>query len=174
MLRKNKDTSVEPKTSEGLSQRGGALDPFGWFDDMDRWFEDVRREFGRAWGSWPLSETALAPFAWARAPALDIRDDGGELVVTADLPGVSKEGLEIEATPETLEIQAEANREREESDPKYVYRERTYSGFHRILPLPAQVDPEKVAATLNNGVLEIRLPKREPAPAPKSVKVKVQ
>ncbi len=175
MQRKDEETRIEPRTSEGPSLWGGTSTPFRWFGEMDRWFDDARREFERAWTSWPGAlSTSLARFEGPRAPAIDVRDDGAELVVTAELPGVSKEDLEIRATADGLEIKAEAQGAREERDDGYVYRERSYAGFYRNLSLPANVAPEKVVATLENGVLEIRLPKQEPTPAPKAVKVKVQ
>ena len=175
MMRKNKDTDIAPKTNEGLSLRGGPSDPFAWFGDMDRWFEEMRRDFDRAWTSWP--GTLASPFAGLdgpRAPALDVRDTGAELVVTAEVPGVPKENLEIEATPDALEIKAEAQGQREGTKDGYVYRERNYSGFHRMLTLPADVAPDKATAKMENGVLEIHLPKQEPTPARTAVKVKVQ
>lgn len=171
-MRKAKATEIAPKASESLTRWGGAADPFRVFADMDRWFDDVRREFGRVWAPW--SGSALAQEGGVRVPAVDVRDEGAEFVVTAELPGVSKDQVEIEATPESLEIRAGVRGEREEKDEKYFYRERTFRGYHRTLALPAEVVPEKAAADLRDGVLEIRLSKKEPTPAPKAVKVKVQ
>ena len=63
---------------------------------------------------------------------------------------------------------------REENDETYFFRERTFRRYHRTLDLPAEVVPEKAAAQLKDGVLEVRIPKKEPTPAPKAVQVKVQ
>src|SRR6266511_6163036 len=105
MQRKDKDTSIEPRTSEALSLWGGASSPFRWLGEMDRWFDDARRDFERAWTSWPGAlSTSRARFEGPRVPALDVRDDGAEVVVTAELPGVSKDDLELQATPDRLEI----------------------------------------------------------------------
>lgn len=172
MMRKTKTTDIAPKTSEGLTLWGGVMDPFRVFADMDRWFDDVRREFERTWSPW--TGTALAAEDGVRVPAVDVRDEGAEFVVSAELPGISKDDVEIEATPEALEIRARVRSEREEKDEKYFFRERTYRTYHRTLPLPAEVVPEKAVADLKDGVLEIRLPKKEPTPAPKAVQVKVQ
>ena len=172
MMRKTKATEIAPKTSESFPLWGGAADSFRAFADMDRWFEDIRREFGRVLTPW--TGTPLALEDGVRVPAVDVRDEGTEFVVTAELPGVSKDQVEIEATPGSLEIRAELRGEREEKDEKYYFRERTFRGYRRSLDLPAEVVPEKAAAQLKDGVLEIRLPKKEPTPAPKAVQVKVQ
>jgi len=172
MMRKTKATEIAPKASESFPFWGGAADPFRAFPDMDRWFDDIRREFGRALTPW--TGTPLALEDRIRVPAVDVRDEGAEFIVTAELPGVSKDQVEIEATPESLEIRAEVRGERDEKDEKYYFRERTFRGYRRILDLPAEVAPDKADAELKDGVLEIRLPKKEPTPAPKAVQVKVQ
>jgi HSP20 family protein len=174
MMRTSKEIGLRPKASEGLLRRGGAYDPFAWVQQVDRWFDELRREFDRSWPAWTGFGAPLAKSETVRGPAVDVRDNGAEFVVTAELPGVSKDDVEIQATPMGLEIRAEARKEREEKDDSYVYRERNYTGFYRRLPLPAEIDPEKVVATLKDGTLEVRLPKQEPTPASKAVKVKVQ
>ncbi len=163
MMRRNKTTDITPKTDTGIARWGPSTDPFAWFLEMDPWFDDVRGPFERTWG-----------LAEVREPALDLRDDGTEFVVTAELPGVSKDDVEVEVGPEGLEIRAEANAQREEKDRGYFLRERNYRSFHRALSLPAAVSPQGAVAKLENGVLEVRLPKQEPTPAPKTVSVKVQ
>lgn len=169
MLRKTRNTEIAPRTNEGIDRWGPATDPFGWFREMDRWFDDLRRDVNRTWGLLPRE----AGSPQVREPAIDLRDNGTEFVVTAEMPGVSKENLEIQSTPDGLEIRAEVQTQREERDPAYYYRERSASSYHRRLPLPEEVVPDKVVANLANGVLEIRLPKAEPTPPQKAVKVKV-
>ena len=173
MLRRNHGTEITPRRNDDNSgiARWGA-DP--WFSEMDRWFDEMRREFESAWGLWPGRSSRMAELPSVRVPALDVRDDGAELVVTAELPGVRKEDLEIQVTEDGLEIKAQTQTAREEKDERYVYRERTASAYERTIPLPAPVLADKVAADLKDGVLEIRLPKREPTPKAKPVKVKVQ
>ncbi len=170
-MRKNQTTDMTPKTETGIARPGPSSDPFAWFREMDTWFDDVRCAFERTWGLAPFAAEGLAE---AREPALDLRDDGAEFVVTAELPGVSKDDIEIQVAPDSLEIRGEAKAQREEKDRGYFLRERNYRAFHRTLSLPAAVSPEAAAAKLENGVLEVRLPKQEPTPAPKTVKVKVQ
>jgi len=173
MLRKNHGTEITPRKTDDASgmSRWGA-DP--WFSEMDRWFDEMRRDFESAWGLRPFRASRIAGSPSVRVPALDVKDDGAELIVTAELPGVSKEDLEIQVTEDGLEITARAEQAKEEKDEDYVYRERSVSAFERTVPLPAPVVADKVVADLKDGVLEVRLPKREPAPKAKPVKVKVQ
>ena len=172
MMRKTKETEMAPKATDSLSLWGGAAAPFRLFKEMDRWFDDVRRDFESLWS--PEVGASLARFDGVRVPAVDVRDGGAEFVVAAELPGVSKEDVKIQATPDGVEIVAEVRGDREEKDSKYFFRERTYRMYRRTVPLPAEVVAEKAVAELKDGVLEIRVPKKEPTPAPKAVEVKVQ
>ena len=144
MLGKNRGTSIAPRARDDATDLG-PWGPNTWFDEMDRWFDDVRREFEGNWGRWPLA-VRMAALPSARMPALDLRDNGAEIVVTADLPGVSKEDLEIHAMPDRLEIRAEVQRAREQKDEDFLYRGRKYSAFGRTLALPAEVVPDKIMA----------------------------
>jgi len=109
-----------------------------------------------------------------REPTIDVQDKGVEFLVTAEIPGVSKDDVEIRATPNSLEIRAETRGEQETKDETYIFRERNYSAYYRSLPLPDEVVPEAVAATMKDGTLKVRLPKKELTPPPKSVTVKVE
>ncbi len=153
-MRKNKTTDMNPKTDTGITRWGPSMDLFAWTREMDRWFDDVRRGFEQSWGPAPFA----SGLAEIREPAVDLRDTGAEFVVTAELPGVSKDDVEIEATPEGLEIRARTQGDREEKDADYCYRERNYRSFFRGLQLPAPIAPDKVAAMLENGVLEVKVP----------------
>jgi HSP20 family protein len=111
-----------------------------------------------------------------REPYADIIDTGAEIKVVVELPGMVKEDITINATSDTLEISAESKTEKEEKEGEgeYVYRERGYASFKRVLTLPAEVIPEKTDATFSNGVLEVVMPKKEPIPAEKKVKVGIK
>src|SRR2546422_9746381 len=161
MTQKNKETGIKPKASEGIVRKGVASDPFAWFQQVDRWFDDLRSEFDQVWSAWTGSAGPLVRDETVREPAVDVKDKGTEFVVTAELPGVSKDDVEITATSRGLEIRAAAQRQTEEKDENYVYRERNYTEFYRNVPLPAEITADKVVATLKDGTLEVRLPKAE-------------
>jgi len=174
MMRKNKETGIARQASEGMTRKGFEDDPFAWTRQIERWFDDVRREFDADWGAWPRFGISPANDETAREPTIDLQDKGAEFVVTAEMPGVSKDDVEIHATPNSLEIRSEMRDQQEKKDETYLFRERTYGAFYRSLPLPGAIIPENVVATMKDGTLEVRLPKQEPAPAAKSVAVKVQ
>ena len=174
MMRKNKEAGIRPQKNTGLARKGVEYSPFAWFRDVDRWFDDLRRDFDERWTDWPRFGTFLGNGEAVREPKIDLQDRGAEFLVTAEIPGVSKDDVEIRATPNSLEIRAETRGEQETKDETYVFRERNYSAFYRTLPLPDEVVPEKVVATMKDGTLEVRLPKREQTPVTKSVTVKVE
>ncbi len=131
--------------------------------DMDRLFESF---FGR-----PLVRTEED--GGVRVPSVDVQETEDEVLVSAELPGVSKDGLEVEVLPEQLTLKAEVSQEKEEKEGTFHCKERIWSRFERTLPLPAEVVPDQVKASLKDGVLQVRMPKSERAKAQTPRKVKV-
>ena len=86
---------------------------------------------------------------------VDIREEDGELIVSADMPGVQKEEINVRADKDQVEIAAESNQEVTEENEKYLRRERRSRQFRRTVPWPKPVDPETVTAEYEDGVLEI-------------------
>ena len=107
-------------------------------------------------------EATETPQAVPLVPAVDIWEDAEGIVVKADLPGVAKEGLSIGVDGETLTI--EGGMTLGES-PKLqdVYAEVRVAHYRRSFVLGRDLDSEKIAANFANGVLELRIPKREAA-----------
>jgi HSP20 family protein len=147
--------------------------PFEWFEDVDRWFDGLRRDFEeRFWGR-PLARVEGSDLA-IREPLVDLIDQGSEFVVRAELPGVSKEDIDLKVTSDGIEIRAKADRSREEKEKDYYFRERTYQAYERTLSFPEEVKADLASATLKDGVLEVRIPKKQPTPESKPVKVPVE
>lgn len=92
---------------------------------------------------------------------VDIVEENGEFVITADLPGVDKEEINIKADDESVDISAEASHEVEEENEKYYRRERSQRRFNRHINFPKKVDPETVEASYEDGVLTITAEKEE-------------
>jgi HSP20 family protein len=109
-----------------------------------------------------------------KQPRVDVLDLGDALQVVADMPGVRKEDIEINLTPERVEISAESSTETERKEEEYTYRERGYASYRRMLDLPADVLPDKAEASFKNGVLEINLPKKEPTEVEKKTRVQIK
>jgi len=107
----------------------------------------------------PLAE----PIGWM--PAMEITEKNEALVVTAELPGISNKDVEITLEDGVLSIRGEKKEEKREGEPESRYHmwERRYGSFQRAFTLPKAVDPEKIKAQFENGVLTITLPKSEKA-----------
>jgi len=126
-------------------------------EDLDRMFED----FGSARGSrGDMPDVGgRGGLAMDWTPAVEMFERDGQLVVRADLPGLSPEDVRIEVTDDTLTIEGERRSEMEVEEEGGVYRsERTYGRFSRIIALPEGVDPDGAQARFDNGVLEITIP----------------
>ncbi len=125
--------------------------------------------FGRFFGQQPLTtgllpgpETSLADKDF-RQPLADVIDKKDEIVAKIEMPGIDKKDIEINLTEDGIEIKAEKKEEYKEEDKKTGRHrfERSYAGFYRYFGLPKGVDIDKVEATCRNGILELRIPKKE-------------
>ncbi len=143
--------------------------PAVW-DELRRIEERMNQLFRELW-SIPRAEERFPSIAGVRSPYCDVQETDKEVIVTAELPGVSKEDIKINATEHELEISAEVKREEKEEREGFLRREREFSRFYRCLTLPSEVDPGRAKATYRNGVLEVRLPKVK---AEKGTSIKVE
>jgi HSP20 family protein len=109
----------------------------------------------------------------AMALAVNVREEKDGYVITAALPGVRPEDVQIEATSNTITISGETSDERDVDEGDYVRRERRFGRFYRMLELPVELNADKAEASFENGVLTLRVPKSE-ATKPKQVAVKSQ
>jgi HSP20 family protein len=103
-------------------------------------------------------------------PPVDIVENENELVLTADIPGVKMEDIDIKIEDSTLSISGSRQFESEKKDGGYHRIERAYGQFQRAFSLPDSVDAGNVTAAYDNGVLRVTLPKKEIA-KPRSIKV---
>jgi len=139
--------------------------------EFDRIFDELRRF---AWPSFwrPLWRRAELPAAVPTVD-VDVYEDQDDVVVKADLPGLTKEDISVTLTGTTLTIRGEKRKEEEVKEENYYRSERSYGAFSRTVELPAEVKSEQVKARFKDGVLEVRLPKTEDAKK-KQVKVKIE
>jgi HSP20 family protein len=100
-------------------------------------------------------------------PPLDLYEEGDEVVVAIDLPGVSKDDVEVSVTGDVLTVRGERTERSEIDEGAYYRREVTSGSFLRSLTLPASADRERGSASFADGVLTIRFPKRREATARK-------
>lgn len=138
-------------------------------NQMDRLFGDITQGF-----NFPREEygTRLHPQeqrVWM--PAIELSETDNEYVLSAEVPGVQPDKLDIEVTGNILTISGESQSERKEEGRNVHRSEFRYGRFLRRIQLPGEVKSENAKAEFKNGVLELHLPKSE---AGKSRKIKVQ
>jgi HSP20 family protein len=138
----------------------------GWFE---RVLEDVwRRPLHGLWRSERWLPETLIPSAM---PSMDVYQKDDAVVVRAELPGMSREEIDVTLAGETLTVKGEKRREENVQERNYHRHERCYGAFVRSVSLPCGVRSDAANATLKDGVLEVRLPKTEEAKA-RSIAVK--
>jgi HSP20 family protein len=135
----------------------------------NRWFGlPIDRVFDDLWGR-TLADTPAAPEAWA--PRVDIREEKDAVVLSAELPGVSKDEVKVELVNGVLTISGEKKSEKTEDENGFYRSERVYGSFERSFTVPDTLDAEKIEAEYANGVLKLTLPKR-PEATPKKIAIK--
>ncbi len=116
-------------------------------------------------------EEGLTASTWL--PAVDIFETADSIVMKAELPGVSRENIDIQVRDNTLALKGERTFEREVKDENYLRIERSYGAFQRAFSLPTAIQQDKIKAVFKDGVLEVTMPKAEEA-KPKQVKIDVK
>lgn len=132
--------------------------------EMNRMFEDF---FNQPFGL-PLQRVRTQA---AVVPALDVKEDESSIVVTAELPGIDRNDIEISVQDDMLEIRGQKSEEHKNEQENYYMVERSYGAFARRITLPAEVDSEQAEATMNNGVLTLYLPKAVPKAGKKTISI---
>ncbi len=117
----------------------------------------LRRFFGPE--LWP--EIMEEPFAWT--PRIDLVDRDGELLLTAELPGMTLKDIEIDVVDDVLTLKGEKKNFEEREKGSLQIAERTYGMFERAFTLPRYVKADKIAAEFKNGVLTVHMPKAKEA-----------
>jgi HSP20 family protein len=127
-----------------------------------------RRPLPRRMQDWLPDATDLA-----LRPATEFAECDGEYRLTAELPGMSAEDIDIKLTDGTISIRGEKTEARKEEKENYMVSERRYGRFQRTLSLPPGVDADAISADFSNGVLTVTLPKT-PQAKEKERKVEVK
>jgi HSP20 family protein len=116
------------------------------------------------------SETRLA----MPSPAVDIVEEPNRFKLTAEVPGMSGEDIEVTVSGGMLVLKGEKKQESERTDKNYSLSERSYGAFRRAFDLPEGVDRDQIAAEFSKGVLTITLPKTAAAPSSQTKRIDVK
>jgi len=135
-------------------------------DEMNRLFDDFFSGF-----PFPERRRGLMEGEWA--PTVDVAETDENIVVTAELPGVKQNDVEISVINDVLTLKGEKKEEKEIKKENYHRIERSYGSFQRSITLPTGVQADKAKATYKDGVLTVTIPKVEEA-KPKSIKINVE
>lgn len=119
---------------------------------------NLNRVFEDFWGRF---DTPFGGELWTGTPRTDISETDEAMLVSVDLPGLDDKDVEVNVTGDMLTIRGE----REEKSEKDGFSSQSRRSFHRMIPVPPGVDPEKAAAEFKRGVLTVTLPKTEEAKA---------
>lgn len=130
-------------------------------NEMDRLFDEF-------FGMTPARSNRGA--MWS--PAINIREDKDNFYVEAELPGLSKEEIDLEVENNILSLKGERQLEEKQEGENYHFVERSYGSFYRSFTLPRNVDPEGIAASYKDGVLYVTIPKKEEV-KPKKVSIDI-
>ena len=137
-------------------------DPFKELLDVrDNFDRLINRIFNRDFDLWEGERT----------PSIDVYEEGDNIIVKAEIPGVKKEDISVSLSDDTLTISGKKSEEKEVKKENYYRKEIRSGSFSRSFTLPARVDKDKVKATYKDGVLQLVLPK---APEEKEKEVKIE
>lgn len=117
------------------------------FDELERFFGQMTRNV----------ESGLS----GGEPSVDLRDDGDEFVLEVDLPGYGKDDIDVSVDGRAVTVRAEQEASEEHDEDRYLRRERRHREASRRVTVPEAIDEAAATATYDEGVLTVRLPKRE-------------
>ena len=129
--------------------------------DPARELDSLQSEFNRLFDSFLGNGVRADVRARRWVPAMDLVETDDHLVLKADLPGMSKEDVNLEIKDNVLTVSGERKAEHEKKADGYYRIERAFGGFSRSLTLPQGVDTSAINADFTDGVLEVRIPKPE-------------
>lgn len=169
----NKKSEIEVRRETPPATAEGWPSMLSLRNEIDRLFDD----FGAGLWQHPLARRAHSLFPagaeWALQPATELVECDGEYRVTAELPGMTADDIDIKLSDGTITIRGEKSEEKKEEKEDYLVSERRYGQFQRTLSLPSGVDADAVSADFANGVLTVTLPKT-PEAKQKERKVEVK
>jgi HSP20 family protein len=133
-------------------------EPWGLLDQLRR---DYIEQMLAHSGTPTSGDSTVATSAWV--PAIDLKEEVNQFIIEADIPGVDPKDIEISMANGVLTIKGERKSESQEEGKNYHRVERIHGSFYRRFSLPDTADADKIVASGKNGVLQVRIPKKEVA-----------
>ena len=136
---------------------------------------DFNEELNRMFAPVLARRTDIEPrgFFMDFVPALNVAENKDGYVVRAELPGLDKDAVHVTYRAGALILSGEKKCEEKEEEENYYLCERSFGKFERVIDLPKTVEPDKIKATYNDGILEVTVPKKEEA-KPKEISVNIK
>jgi len=128
--------------------------------------ERIRRQMERQLEGWPAQRQTPGVF-----PLINLTENKDSFFIRAELPGMSSGDLDMQATSNSVSISGERKIPAENKEAKYHRREREAGKFSRVVGLPSEIDPDKVEASMVNGILTVVVPKAQAA-KPRQISVR--
>jgi HSP20 family protein len=143
---------------------------------MSRWdpfreLSSIQNELNRLFGRTFSTEGGEAREAAAWVPAIDVAETQDRFVITAELPGVDPDDVDISVENSVLTLRGDRSFYRETKEEDFHRIERRFGNFARSITLPSTADPERIRASFDTGVLTIEVPKKEEA-KPRKIQIK--
>jgi HSP20 family protein len=154
------------KSSHGISPWHSS------WEELDKTFENFRRDLEKSFSSFP--SISMPRFPHIQETSCDVIDEGKQLRVKVNVPGVQQKDIKLNVTDNSIEISAEHKEESEEKKKNYLRKERSQVSYYRTLPLSEKVVSVQAKAKLTDGVLDIVLPKSTPTKVQAKKSVSVQ
>jgi HSP20 family protein len=163
-LREDREKEVAKMSLSPYGRRGGFYDAHS---EVNRLLDDMFGGLGRR----PAGRAAQATAEWA--PSVDVLPKNGDLVVRAEMPGITPENVDVSVHNGVLSISGERKVDQQEERAGYYVRELRHGSFRRSMILPEGVEEEKIHARYQDGILEVTLKGAAAAREPRHVQIEV-
>lgn len=152
-----KDIAKQGERQQQGMQTRSLMSPMA---QMDRLFDEVfKRPFFSLWSPQVSGEMQMERLYLP----VDIFEDGESVVVKAEIPGIRKEDLNVQITPDSITISGQKSGEQRVEQKDYYRLERSFGSFTKTCQLPVETNTEKARAVFKDGVLEVRIPRSQAA-----------
>jgi HSP20 family protein len=121
--------------------------------------EAIRRQLDQAFDELTYDTVFKSVQQVVRVPAIELTTTATDVVLKAELPGIAAEDLDIQVTRDAIALKGEYRRETKDEHQQIYRTELRYGAFHRVIPLPVEVDNKQAKATFKDGILTLTLPK---------------